>query len=325
MRVRARLLATTVFSSVVVASVTVLQPAGAADLYTKAPFAPNLASLPAVDGVNSKFDALGGRLGNRSLYQGQGSLTIPLAGQWGMQFDGTTGSFARRGFGALAGHFFWRDPSVGLLGVYANVTRWNQFGGVYVGQVAAEAEWYWQRWTLQGVAGVEFGNSVSNTTFGGTTIPQNGPIPGLQTATTFTEGFDVKTRFFDQINIKYYLTDNWNAYVGHRYLGGKHAAAFGTEYAMALGRGVAGSAFVEGRAGQGEFHGVWGGLRFYFGQKDKTLIQRHRQDDPPAWQTDTLFSIINNATSSSSSTSTQVCNTGFSEFIPGSCETFGGP
>ena len=43
------------------------------------------------------------------------------------------------------------------------------------------------------------------------------------------------------------------------------------------------SLFVEGRAGEGSFHGVWGGVRFYFGQKDKTLIRRHREDDPTDW------------------------------------------
>jgi hypothetical protein len=37
-------------------------------------------------------------------------------------------------------------------------------------------------------------------------------------------------------------------------------------------------------------------LRFYFGQKDKTLIQRHRQDDPIEWVPETLFSIVNNGT-----------------------------
>ena len=28
---------------------------------------------------------------------------------------------------------------------------------------------------------------------------------------------------------------------------------------------------------------MWGGIRFYFGQKDKSLIRRHREDDPNVW------------------------------------------
>lgn len=40
---------------------------------------------------------------------------------------------------------------------------------------------------------------------------------------------------------------------------------------------------AEGRVGEDSYHGVWGGVRFYFGQKDKTLIRRHREDDPTNW------------------------------------------
>jgi hypothetical protein len=78
-----------------------------------------------------------------------------------------------------------------------------------------------------------------------------------------------------------------------------------------------GSAFVEGLAGESEFHGVWGGLRFYFGKKDKSLIARHRQDDPPWWLTSTLLSIVNSQIKSSSSS--PFCDSGLPP-IQGSCE-----
>jgi hypothetical protein len=93
--------------------------------------------------------------------------------------------------------------------------------------------------------------------------------------------------------------------IGHRYLGGKHALALGTEHAFTLGNGQASSLFVEARLGEGDFHGVWGGLKFYWGQKDKSLIARHRQDDPPVW--DTLFSITNSRSSSGGSSSEEFC------------------
>ena len=51
--------------------------------------------------------------------------------------------------------------------------------------------------------------------------------------------------------------------------------------------------FVEGRAGQGSDHGVWGGVKFYFGQKDKSLIRRHREDDPPINLGDTTSTFVN--------------------------------
>ncbi len=185
-------------------------------------------------------------------------------------------------------------------------------------QVAGEAEHYFGRWTIQGIAGVEWGNSASNTTVSTLIVPQNGNIPGVITTNFFTEGYDVQTRFFDQINIKYYITDNFAGYIGHRYLGGQNALALGGETAVSLGRGMMASAFVEARLGEHAYNGVWGGLKFYFGQKDKTLMQRHRQDDPPIW--DTLHSILNNYNSSGSSSSQQFCQ--FGPPFNGSCEAF---
>lgn len=268
---------------VVGATYLTARDARAADMFFKAnPFSPNYA---AVDGVNSKAGVLGGSLASRSLYAGKGSVTFPLGGSYGAQIDGIAGKWDHRGFGAIGGHLFWRDPSRGLVGLYASHTRWNQFGGVHVTQVAAEGEYYFGRWTVQGIAGVEFGN----TAIGPPTMVL--VAPGV--IGTFAASYDIQTRFFDQINVAYYLTDNWKAFVGHRYLGGKHALALGTEYALPLGRTMA-AAFVEGRLGNSDSSGVWGGLKLYFGKKDKSLIQRHRQDDPIDWTADTLFTIRNN-------------------------------
>jgi hypothetical protein len=262
----------------------------------------------AVDGINGKVNGFGGRLANRSFYGSTGALSIPLGGWWGAQIDGAVGDFDRRTFAGVAGHLFWRDPGQALFGAYAGYMHWDRFSGVHVTQVAAEGEYYWQRWTLQGIVGAEFGNSVSSTTGSTSTTAPVGATPGVFATSTFTESYKVKSRFFDQINLKYYLTANWGAYVGHRYLGGKNALALGTEYALPLGQHMMGSAFVEGRVGEGEFHGVWGGVRFYFGGTDKTLVARHRQDDPNIWLADSLFSIVNSYSTSGSSSRTLFCD-----------------
>ena len=75
------------------------------------------------------------------------------------------------------------------------------------------------------------------------------------------------------------------------------------------------SAFVEGRFGEDDFHGVWGGLKVYFGPTDKPLIARHRQEDPPSWNVDNLFAILNNH----SMTTSQSCVHGLNG--SGNCET----
>ena len=273
----------------------------AADLPLKAPaYGDPSIFAPAVDGVNWKVGGLGGSLADRTLGGAQGSLSVPLGNQYGAQIDGTLGSFDGSFFGNFGGHLFWRNPSQGLLGLYVNHTHWDQFGGVHVTQFAGEGEYYWQRWTLQGIAGVEFGNSGS--------VVSGTPATGL-----ITDTIDVKTRFFDKVNVAYYLTDNWKAFVGHRYLGGKNALALGSEYALPLSGGKMASAFVEGRIGENDFHGVWGGLKFYVGQKDKPLIARHRQDDPINWDPDTLFSLTNSfsRTATAPKPSTPTCQSGY--------------
>jgi hypothetical protein len=281
MVLRCTLLSTTALAGIVGGAIATTVPASAADLYTKAPsFA---VPGPAVDGINWKFDGLGGSFADRGLYAGRGSFAVPLSSQWGLQVDGAAGNFDSRFFGAVAGHLFWRDPAKGLAGLYVNHTYWDRVGGVHVTQVAGEGEAYWGRWTVQGIAGVETGNSATQVT----TVIHDPFI------TDYTDAVTFQTRFFDKINVAYYFTDNLKGFVGHRYLGGKNALAVGGEYGMPVGGGKMASLFVEGRVGEDNNRGVWGGLRFYFGQKDKPLIQRHRQDDPLDWMPDSLFSIAN--------------------------------
>jgi hypothetical protein len=320
MRRRDVFLSTTMLSGVVGGFLLLASAANAADLslLTKAP-APMPG--PAVDAFNTKIEGFGGALSGKSIYGGTGSMTFPLANQYGAQIDGATGSLDGSTFGAVAGHLFWREPSRALFGIYGSFTEWDRFGGAQVGQIAAEGEYFYGRWTLQGIMGVEFGNTVSSTQFASFTVPPAGGLAGTNTATVFGQGFSIGTRYFDQINLKYYLTDNSSAYVGHRYLGGKNMAAFGGELALPVARGVLASAFVEGRVGEDSTYGVWGGLKFYFGPNDKPLIARHRQEDPNNWTVDTLFSILNSSTSSSTSSTQQFCSGGITP-INGSCETF---
>jgi hypothetical protein len=285
--------------------------AGAADLpFVKARKAAEPLDPPAVEGWNAKVEGYGGSIANRSVAGAQGSITAPLPGPFGIQIDGGGGSFGGNSFNHIGGHLFWRNPSRALLGIYASNTFVNQFGGVSVNHVGAEGEYYWGRFTLQGVASVEFGNSASSGTTTTTIVPPAGGVgvaPGVATTSTFIQGFDVKTTFFDVVNLKYYFTDDASAYVGHRFLGDRNALALGTEVGLPLSRGIMGTAFIEGRVGEGAFHGIWGGLRFYFGDGDKPLIARHRTQDPSNWMSDTLFGVANSSTSSGSSSSTTFC------------------
>jgi hypothetical protein len=287
-------LSSTILAGVIGATSYPMLEADAADLMlTKAPLAAEPAY--AVDGLNGKFDAFGGSMASRPVAGVRGAITAPLPGPYGFQLDLGAGSLDSRAFGTIAGHLFWRDPSRALLGIYVSHAHWDQLGGVHVTQVAGEGEYYIGQFTVQGIAGIEFGNSVATSASTTTIIPPQIGIPGLTTTTVVTQGYDIKTRFFDEVNLKYYFSGDWDAYVGHRYLGGANALALGTEVGMPIAHGVMATAFLEGRVGERDFHGIWGGVRLYFGH-DKPLIGRHRSEDPNLW--DSLFSILNNQTQS---------------------------
>jgi hypothetical protein len=242
----------------------------------------------AVDGINGKVAAFGGSLAHRNIFGGLGAISVPIGAQFGLQVDGMVGRHDSRGMAALGGHLFWRDPSVGLVGVYGNYTHWDRLGGLNAGVFGVEGAAYLGRMTISGIMGVEFGNSkselVSSTTFNSLT-------------TNVFETAEIKTRFWDKIDFSYYPIDNLKLSIGHRHTAGLNAGALGFEYGVPLGGGMMGSLFAEGRVGEQNFKGIWGGVKVYFGQRDKTLIARHRQDDPDIPPPDTMFSLTGNQSS----------------------------
>jgi hypothetical protein len=234
--------------------------------------------MPAVDGINGKIDGYGGGSSHgNGLYGTSGSLSIPLVYQWGLQLDGGTGSNKGIGSEGGAGHLFWRDPSIGLLGVYGSYFHWNGFdvgvsriradGGIdFLGtdhisvntaRVAAEGEYYVSKWNFSALAGVEMVDVNSNLL-----------------------RFSVPDRFFDAIQASYYLTDNFDLHIGQVYSLKTQFLTLGTEYGLALGGGRMASLFADATFGEHGRNAVLGGVRIYFGEHDKSLIDRHRQDDP---------------------------------------------
>jgi hypothetical protein len=235
--------------------------------------------LPAVDGINAKIDGFGGGgTGTNGFYGTNGSLSVPLAQQWGLQLDGGVVSDAGISNYNLAAHLFWRDPSIGLLGAYVSYSHDNGFNDPILGQMstttaqyAVEGAYYLSRWTLNGLAGVETGTVNTNVSLFNSL--------GLLAPS-------VPNRFFDYLQASYYFTDNFELYLGHSYTGGSHFLNLGGEYGIPLGGGRMAALFADGWIGEGGDNGAFVGLRIYFGQQDKTLIRRHREDDTikPPWK-----------------------------------------
>jgi len=232
--------------------------AEAADIFSPDPIASTPAlSLPAVSGPNAKISIYGGyveqNVSDGGAFGLEGSFTAPLGYSFGFQADGSLGVLDGEFVGTVGGHIFWRDPSVGLIGGYSSYEV-NEAADSNRFRVALEGQAYFDRVTLEGLIGWE---QLDND-FGGDA-----------------------DELLALANIAFYPTDDLRLYVGYRRFAGLDLAAGGLEYQLSsgfLGNGT--SIYVEGRVGDDDYASVNGGLRVFFGQGSKSLIRRHREDDP---------------------------------------------
>lgn len=235
----------------------------AADLGRRPPeYVPVMpALLPAVSGLNGSIEGgLGGQWGDEPHDDGAaayllGTVTIPIGQQWGAQVDGQIASSQGEFAGGLGGHLFWRDPSYALFGAYVegfttDVTR----GRFSKSRIGPEVEFYLNRFTVSAVAGYEFGNR------------------------------DIRDGFFADALLSYYSTDDLRLYLGGNYGFAGVQGKAGVEYQLPAGSGYSNVAmFAEARLGEEGYKAAFAGVKIALGAPDKSLIRRHREDDPIAW------------------------------------------
>ena len=212
------------------------------------------ADRPAVDGVNAKF-SVGHSLGGAEIYWGGGSVAVPLSHRFGFQLDGVAAEADAGMFGDLsiygaAVHLFWRDPSRALVGFYGSTIHIAEFGGLDLHVAALESEHYWDRVTLESLVGLSYGDIVD---------------PELYSMST----------------LAYYPTDNLRLHARHTYVYGSNNFTLGGEWALNTNSATTASLFANGTASDGGETTAMAGLRLYLGQREKSLIRRHREDDPP--------------------------------------------
>jgi len=235
----------------------------AADVPSKPQYSEPAQALPAVDGVNAKVAGFGGAANGRAFYGGAGSVAMPLGFRYGLQIDSWVAGFDSRYLGDVtvagtAAHMFWRDPSFGLFGIYGHYLHADALSGVHVVAGATEAALYLGRFTLEFIAGAQ-GGEIDLGALG---------------------SVNIDTRFFDVAQLAYYPIDNLKLSIGHSCFFGTNSALIGAEWGLPTGRRTMASLFVRGSVSEYGDGVVLGGLRFYFGQREKTLMRRHREDDP---------------------------------------------
>ena len=223
--------------------------------------------LCAVSGVNGKLAFEGGAwdangFNNEELIQGVGSLSMPLGCMFGLQLDAGAGEFGDANSVGVGGHLFMRDPNSYLFGVHATYEDWSFDApalDVTSWKVGAEGELYLGNISLEAWAGVEDTNRTS-------------------------------TDFFGKFTAAIYATDDLRLSAGIRHASDFTSGVIGAEWQVP---DTPLSFTAEGQLGEDDFRSVAIGAKFYFGGTQKSLIDRHRQDDPE----DGLFDFLGSAAS----------------------------
>ncbi|ODS80736.1 MAG: hypothetical protein BGO83_02795 [Devosia sp. 66-14] len=210
--------------------------------------------LPAVSGINGKLEIDFGGITDpdSATFRAAGSLSVPIGERFGVQGDVSIGSIDGNWAFGGAVHAFTRDPSSYLLGVTAGVVVAD---GARLAAVGPEAELYLDRISLEGWAGwaaIDYDDVL--------TPNENG--------------------FFAIGDVAWYPTDDWRISLGGASILGRESLKLATEYQFS-GLGFPLSGVGEVRAYDTGAYSFRVGIKGYLGDSGKSLIDRHRQDDPP--------------------------------------------
>ena len=225
---------------------------------------------PAVSGVNGKLEF--GYLYNEieiapgvsldsDAFIAQGAVSFPVMQQFGIQIDagaftGDIGGFDISGAG-IGGHFFWRNPDVALLGGYVHYVNTDIAGIIDLDNIryGVEGEVYLNRWSIEGFIGADY---------------LKASVGPFSADTTFFSGEAVAA---------VYPVDNLRIFAGVHHAFDRTSFVAGGEYLFNTGWQAEPAVFARG-AFADDSSTVMAGLKFYFGEPGKSLIRRHREDDP---------------------------------------------
>ena len=208
-----------------------------------------MAEGPAVSGPNAKISGGGGVVDGDTAGLALGSATLPLGDHLGVQADGLYGRIGGDLRWGVGGHLFWRDPDTGMLGLTGSYSRREDHDPDWLSRAGVEAEVFLGRVTASAQGGYQFGD--------------------------FDEGE------FGRVDLRWYLTDNFMLSAGGEIETGDYVGRLKAEYQPGFSALPGLSLFADGEIGEDNWNRAFAGIRYYFGAKTKSLIRRHREDDPP--------------------------------------------
>ena len=231
----------------------------AAGMYGSVSFAADVetvTSLPAISGPNGKLQGSAGwadinDLSSDGIFRGGAAFSFPVGDMFGIQADlAAVDAFGDSAVGGAL-HAFTRDPNSYLLGVYGGYVDASSSNIWYVGP---EAELYLGNISIEAIGGFM-------------DVSGSGSSSG-------SEAYVVA-------DLALYATDNFRLSIGASSVAGFEAGRAGLEWFMADTVNLPVSLTLDGQVGENGFTSVMAGLNLYFGGEDKSLIRRHREDDPP--------------------------------------------
>ena len=195
-----------------------------------------------------------------------GSFTFPMGESFGGAIDAVNGAVSSYPFLGTAFHGFWRDPNRASIGVYGSLSYLQQpqasVSDKLYSRVGLTSEIYLGRFSIESLAGVERYAAYESDL-------------GVNKS---------RNRFFNHSSLAYYLNDNLKLSLGQRYSYSQMNYSVGAEYLFSSNKYYGVSLFGDAGLGQMNSKSVSAGLRVYVGP-EKTLIRRHREDDPPIYLT----------------------------------------
>jgi hypothetical protein len=204
-----------------------------------------MAEGPAVSGPNARVSAGVGATDGDATGLVFGSATVPVDDKYGAQVDGLLGGIDGDAAWGIQGHLFWRDPDTGLLGLKGSVRGRDSDT---LSRIGVEGELYSGQFTWLGGGGYQFGDDVDSA--------------------------------YGLLQLHWYATDDFMVGGGGEVADSDFVATFETEYQPGLAAFPGLTVYADAEIGTGDWSRIFVGLRIYFGGEVKSLVRRHREDDP---------------------------------------------